>query len=183
VSLQQSSLPMNTTANSKAGKGLRKAVPAEGQALIEFALVLPLLFLLIVNVVNFGGFFFAWIKVVNGSRAGAQYAVLNSGSVGSLATATGALIKTLITQDTAALNPAALTVNVCQNNNGTVTAISGTCTAPASDPEPATYILAWVDVTYQYQPFIQGFSFPRLGIYTTLPPTVIHRRTYMRVIK
>ncbi len=34
-----------------------------GQSLVEFALVLPLLFLLIVNAINFGGFFYAWITV------------------------------------------------------------------------------------------------------------------------
>ncbi|MGH9648694.1 MAG: PilZ domain-containing protein, partial [Bryobacteraceae bacterium] len=40
----------------------------EGQALIEFALVLPMAFLLIVNAVNFGAFLFAWISVANGAR-------------------------------------------------------------------------------------------------------------------
>jgi hypothetical protein len=34
----------------------------EGQALIEFALILPMVFFLIVNAVNFGAFLFAWIN-------------------------------------------------------------------------------------------------------------------------
>ena len=42
----------------------------KGQALIEFSLVLPLLFLLIVNVINFGAMMYAWICVSNASRAG-----------------------------------------------------------------------------------------------------------------
>ena len=41
-------------------------------------LMLPLLFLLIVNAVNFGGFLFAWITIANAARAGAQYWVLGS---------------------------------------------------------------------------------------------------------
>ena len=43
-----------------------------GQALIEFSLVLPLLLLLIVNVVNFGGLLYAWVTVSNAARTGAQ---------------------------------------------------------------------------------------------------------------
>ena len=38
-------------------------------------------------------------------------------------------------------------------------------------------MLTTVDVTYTYQPFFAaGFNFPSLNIYTTLPPTTIHRR-------
>src|SRR4051794_26574796 len=44
-----------------------------GQSLVECALVIPLLLLLIVNVVNFGAFLYAWITVANAARTGAQY--------------------------------------------------------------------------------------------------------------
>ena len=55
-----------------------KAVPhRKGQALVEFALIVPMVFLLAVNAVNFGGFIFAWITVANAARAGAQYIVLS----------------------------------------------------------------------------------------------------------
>src|SRR4051812_37717942 len=53
----------------------------KGQALIEFVFVLPILFLLIVNLVNFGGFFYASIAVANAARAGANYAILGASSV------------------------------------------------------------------------------------------------------
>jgi hypothetical protein len=173
----------NTAGTSEVGKEPRKVSGVEGQSLTESTLILPLLFLLIVNVVNFGGFFYAWITVANSVRTGAQYAVLNSASVGSLTPATGAQISALITQDTASLpNKASVTVNVCQNNNGTITTLTGTCTGIASDPEPASYVLTAVDVTYTYQPFIPLFDFPALHIHATLPPTSIHRRAYMRVI-
>jgi hypothetical protein len=143
-----------------------------------------LLFLLIVNVVNLGAFLFAWITVINGARSGAQYAALSSASVGSPPPPSGGQVAALITQDISSLlNRASLTVNVCQNKNGTVTAMSGTCTGVLSDPESATYVLTSVDVTYTYNPVIPLFSFPKLGISATLPPTTIHRRTYMRVLK
>src|SRR5258706_15670336 len=44
----------------------------DGHSLVEFALLLPLLFLLIVNAVNFGSFFFAWITVANAARPAGQ---------------------------------------------------------------------------------------------------------------
>jgi len=59
---------------------------SKGQALIEYILLLPLLFLLIVNLVNFGGFFFAWITVANAARAGADYAILGGAGSASVGT-------------------------------------------------------------------------------------------------
>jgi Flp pilus assembly protein TadG len=156
-----------------------------GQALIEYLLVLPLILLLIVNLVNFGGFFFAWITVANAARSGANYAILGGASVGSLSAATASQISSVITSDISSLpNSSSLSVNICQNYDGTVTTLSGTCTSVPSDPEPSSYILTSVDVTYTYQPFISaGFQFPNLGIYATLPPTTIHRRALMRTIQ
>jgi Flp pilus assembly protein TadG len=170
------------------GRDVRaKSMPAkdtEGQALVEFALMVPLLFLLIVNMVNFGGFLFAWITVANASRVGAQYAVMGGASVGTPSPATATQIKAVIAQDVfSLLNGSNPTVNVCQNNNGHVTALSGTCTGIASDPEPTTYLLTSVDVYYTYNPLIPLFSFPKLGISATLLPRTIHRRAVMRVIQ
>lgn len=59
--------------------------PADGQALVEFALVLPLMFLLLVNAVNFGAFLFAWITVANSARAGAQYRAIGPAAAGAIA--------------------------------------------------------------------------------------------------
>src|SRR5207247_8711258 len=77
---------------------------AGGQALIEFALILPLLLVLIVNVVNFGAFFFAWITVANAARSGAQYMCLGGASVvsagsGSLKAVTSTQIYNLVSAD------------------------------------------------------------------------------------
>jgi len=156
----------------------------EGQALIEFALVLPMVFLLIVNAVNFGAFLFAWITVANGARTGAQYSVMGAASVGTNVTPTPAQVTTLITNDIASLmNRASLTVRVCTNTNGTV-ACSGTGTGtPPADPEPATYVLGSVDVRYTYVPVISLWDFPGLGIHATLPTTTIHRQVSMRMLR
>jgi len=153
-----------------------------GGALVEYALMLPLILLLIVNVINFGGFFFAWITVSNAARAGADYAILGGSSAGSITSASTTQITTLVTQDISSLpNNASLVVNICENSNGTITARAGTCTSIPSDPEPTSYVVEIIDVTYTYVPFIgSGFQFPGLGIYATIPPTAIHRRAVMR---
>jgi Flp pilus assembly protein TadG len=159
---------------------LQQVNDGRGQSLVEFILVLPVIFLLIVNVVNFGAFFYAWITVSNAARAGADYAIMGGATVQGPTPPTAAQISSLITTDILSLpNRSSLVVKVCQNFNGTVT---GTCAAMPSDPEPANYILTAIDVTYTYQPLIPaGFQFPNLNVYATLPPTTIHRRAVMRM--
>jgi Flp pilus assembly protein TadG len=45
-----------------------------GQALVEFALVLPIMALLIVLAIDFGRAFFGWVSLTNGARIAANYA-------------------------------------------------------------------------------------------------------------
>lgn len=47
---------------------------SRGQALVEFALVLPLLALLLVMAIDFGRVFFGWVSLTNAARIGANYA-------------------------------------------------------------------------------------------------------------
>jgi len=100
------------------GFAVGSASRVQGQALVEFALILPLVFLLIVNAVNFGAFLFAWITVANGARAGAQYLAMGRATVGTPTPATAAQITALITSDISSLlNRSSLAVRVCKNNN------------------------------------------------------------------
>lgn len=160
---------------------LNKRNRESGQSLIEFALLLPLIFLLIVNAVNFGGFLYAWITIANAARAGAEYSLMGGAMAQSPGTPTAAQVSTLVTQDTASLpNQASLQIRVCTNNNGTIACVGPGSSATPADPEPTTYVLTTVDVDYTYQPFIPLWSFPALGIHATLPPTAIHRKAVMR---
>ncbi len=152
-----------------------------GQSLVEFALVVPLIILLIVNAVNFGTYLYALITIANAARAGAEYSLIGGAMIHAPSTPTTALISTLVTQDAASLpNQASLEIRVCTNNNGTVACVGpGTYTPPA-DPEAPLYVVTSVDVRYTYQPLIPLWSVPSLGIQATLPPTAIHRRALMR---
>jgi Flp pilus assembly protein TadG len=153
-----------------------------GQALMEYILMLPFIFILIVNLVNFGGFFFAWITVSNAARAGANYMALGGASAGAPGTATATQISNVIKADIASLpNNPSVVINLCVNNSGTITTKLGACTAIPSDPEPSSYNLDSVDVTYTYNPYIPAsFKFVGLNLYATIPPTTIHRRAVVR---
>ena len=157
---------------------------ADGQALIEFALVLPMAFLLIVNAVNFGAFLFAWITVANAARTGAQYGAMGAASLGGTAAPTPAQVTALVVNDTASLmNRASLTVRVCTNDNGTIFCSGTGMGTPPADPEPTKYVLVSVDVAYTYNPLIPLWDFPGLGIHATLPRTTIHRQASMRMLQ
>ena len=169
----------------------RMSASSGGNSLVEFALILPLILLLVVNIVNFGAFMYAWITVSNAARGGAQYMILGGASAGFPTQADASQISTMITNDVKTLpNAASVVVRVCTNNNGTWDQISGGTTACSaahtdgfSDPEPTSFVLATVDVTYTYQPLIPLWEFPKLGIHATLPPTTVHRTGVMRMIQ
>jgi Flp pilus assembly protein TadG len=160
---------------------LVKRETESGQSLIEFALLLPLIFLMIVNAVNFGGFLYAWITIANAARAGAEYSLMGGAMAYAPATPSTTQISDLVTQDTASLpNQASLQVRVCTRNNATVTCVGPGTSTPPADPEPTLYVITTVDVTYTYQPFIPLWSFPGLNIRATLPSTTVQRRAVMR---
>jgi TadE-like protein len=173
---------------------------AEGQALVEFALMVPLLFVLIVNAVNFGGYIYDWITVANAARAGAQYAAMGAAYAGYPPAARLSNITTLIQNETAALpnasgsNPV---ITVCEFNGSAIafplTTPTTACSdpagvaAPPQDPETITggagashFTTLAIDLTYTYSAFIPTFNFRLFGI--ILPTTNIHSRIVMRVL-
>jgi Flp pilus assembly protein TadG len=161
----------------------KPALPAreQGQSLIEFSLIFPLLFLLIVNVVNFGSFMYAWITVASAAREGAQYMITGGATVFGPSTPSSTFVSNLVTADVSSLpNRGSLVVHWCTNNNGTILP-SGSTLCPSADVEAPNYTLGVVDVTYTYQPMIALWTFPG-NIHATMPPTTIHRQTIMRVL-
>ncbi len=61
----------------------RKAPRTRGQAMVEFAIALPILALLLVMAVDFGRVFFGWVALNNMARAGANFAALNPNAWGA----------------------------------------------------------------------------------------------------
>jgi Flp pilus assembly protein TadG len=162
-----------------------------GQSLIECALVLPLLLLLIVNVVNFGAFFYAWISVANAARTGAEYFTTGGVTVGGPKPPVAALVHSLVMNDLKSLpNQASIQVCVSTSIGTALPVCSDRKAAPASappgpdDPEGTIrYLIGAVDVTYTYQPIIPMWDFPGLGISATIPRKAIHRQARMRILQ
>ncbi len=168
---------------------------ASGQAIVEMVLVAPLLLLVVVNVLNFGGFFYTWISVANAARAAGDYMVMGDKSVGAPTPPSAAQVRNLVVEELATLpKPNTVVVRICSrtpSNNATIGCTMGAPgdfpNPPAEDtgtrPEASLYVTAWVDVRYVYAPFIPLFNFPGMGIYGTLPPTNIHRQVVMRMLQ
>jgi Flp pilus assembly protein TadG len=65
-------------ARGRASPRTRSLVPrSRGQAFVEFALILPVLLLILLAAIDFGRVLFSWIEVTNAAREGAAYAILN----------------------------------------------------------------------------------------------------------
>ncbi len=161
---------------------IKKKTAQAGESLVEFALLLPMLMFLVINVVNWGTYIYAWIAVTSASRTAAEYAVLDGAAAGNPTAATATQITNIVKADIASLlnGAAPTTLNVCQNYNGTITTVLGTCTGVPADPIAASYVLTTVDVVYTYNPPIPLFKFPGTGINLTLASKTIKRRTQMR---
>ena len=58
-------------------RGLLRRRRTRGQSLVEFALVLPVMLLIIMVGVDFGRAFLGWVNLQNSSRLGANYAAIH----------------------------------------------------------------------------------------------------------
>ncbi|HEY2014950.1 MAG TPA: TadE/TadG family type IV pilus assembly protein [Bryobacteraceae bacterium] len=162
---------------------MRRSDRNRGQALIEFALIVPLLFLLIVNAINFAGYLYAGVTVANAARGGADYLMLGPANIGGHPLPSLAQVTAQVTADLISLpNRASASITVCTNNNGSIQS-PGTCLATVTDPQSGTSVVGQVQVTYTYVPLIAAFNFNKLGIHLTLPATTIRRTATCRLLQ
>jgi hypothetical protein len=57
---------------------------ARGQGLVEFAILLPVLMLVVLGGIDFGRVMFSWIQITNASREAAAYAAFNPNDTGGI---------------------------------------------------------------------------------------------------
>ncbi|MGB6836982.1 MAG: TadE family protein [Dehalococcoidia bacterium] len=85
----------------------RRARYQRGQSLVEFALLLPLLLIIMLGVLDFGRVYFAYVSVTNAARNGAHYASATTEKAGDLDGIRGAaLADTENLLNTSPTNPA-----------------------------------------------------------------------------
>ncbi len=63
---------------SDVGRSRRPPRRSRGQALVEFAVVLPVFLLILAGVIDFGLGLYSQMTVINAAREGARYAVVNT---------------------------------------------------------------------------------------------------------
>jgi Flp pilus assembly protein TadG len=141
------------------GHSLRRWRDERGVAVTEFALVLPLLLLLILGMVDFGKAINYWIDNTHLANEGARLAVVNNNPGGSTTTLQNWLRKQTSSAEERSPNPVqgtqrtahSMTVNICY-----YAASSG---ALITSGTPAIGDTVEVIVKYDYQ-WLRGFPFP-----------------------
>jgi Flp pilus assembly protein TadG len=169
-----------------------------GQALVETALVLPVLLAIVLNCVNFGYFFVVALNLTAAPRSGVLYSILGFATPKSqnlpaaVPASTTATVANLSYEDMhgALASYSSADVQICDKkigftNQGTSSQIAqcqtctsstdGTCGSagagsptPGTDPEAPTFVLHRVDVTYTFNTVIPGTAFN----FVLLPSTV-----------
>lgn len=117
-------------------RGYRRSVGETGQNVIEFALILPLLLLLIVGIMDFGIVFFSYNTIGNATREGARVGVIPGRTAAEIEAAALALAT--------GLDAAALTINV-----------PDVCTTAPGGPNDVVVVEATYNVTLMTAPIIQ----------------------------
>jgi Flp pilus assembly protein TadG len=148
---------------------------SSGQALIETALILPLLLTIVLNAVNFAFFFLMALNITAASRTSGIYSIMGGATPAAMALpqagpqTTTSTVSYLAYQDlTGAVSTPSTSntgVNVCSSTvgvTGSGSATVTTCTKygigggfPSSaeaDPEAPSFLLGRVDVAYNFSP-------------------------------
>jgi hypothetical protein len=145
-----------------------------GVALLESALVLPMLVLLMLNVLNFGTYIYAWVTLNNAARALLEYRVYTGVVLGFPPSPSVAQMQNVVAAEVHSLpNHDSVTWAVCTLVNGSASCQGpgGTFTPPADPVQPTQYRLYSARVWYTYQPL---FSI------TPLSAGAIYRQVNMR---
>jgi Flp pilus assembly protein TadG len=169
----------------------RKFASDKGQGLIEAAVILPFLFLLLFNAINFAYYFYVALNLAQAPRDAVEYSIQGFQTSASLDLASATTVSTVTYANLTGLPNASNTpTQVCTAANGVNSVThkanctqfpvgSTTSWAIDADPdEPGKFVLNRVDVQYTVQPLIAGSPF---GI-KLLPSLVFHRQVSMRAI-
>jgi Flp pilus assembly protein TadG len=131
-----------------------------GATAVEFALLAPVLTVMLLGIVDFGNLAYAQMQVATSAQAGADYALHNGFNATAIQTAV-----TSATSRTVTASPAPAQVTGCVTNNVLVTTTGTSCPSGGS---PGTYVV--VNATSTFTPLVtfktynghrwQAFSLP-----------------------
>jgi Flp pilus assembly protein TadG len=145
----QASLPATASAHAAHDAEDRASWRQRGQALVEFAIVLPVFFLVVAGMFDFGLGIYSDLTLVNAAREGARLGAIEPGDT--------AAIEDHVRAMAGNLDHDRLTVSVdCQRPSGSSFTA---CTSPEWQPGDATFVT--VDYTYRtFFPLLFGTEIP-----------------------
>jgi Flp pilus assembly protein TadG len=140
----------------------RRRSERRGQALVEFALVAPIFFLLLFGLIDFGRYVYYVQILNNAAREGARYAIVHGAKgiprTGPPDDPTGASVKSTVKNYLTGVigQSSALTVDVCwDTKNG----VGPACSGDNSRGTPVS-----VNVTYQFRSVIPIVPIPPITV-------------------
>ena len=139
--------------NSPCPKGRRLVLDCGGNILIEFALALPIIFLLLAGMLDLGRYGLQKSAMLQGAREGAQY--------GIIAYTDSANINTTAQNATGLTGVTATNSVFCECVSGTAVSCTSTCSGGGS---PRRYIT--VTTTKTFTPMVSSLSFGTFGSWT-----------------
>jgi Flp pilus assembly protein TadG len=166
-----------TVENRKRGFLVRAMVHAEaGTALVELAVVAPLLFLLLISLVEIGRYGDYAIKVTTAARAGAQYGAQNRSAASDNTGIINAVNGDAGTLTGLQPSPAPTTFCQCSNSGTSPSCLSGDC--PTSVAFPSNHRLQYVEVdTRGTLPSILNYS----GLPASLRTVTVNAKSVLQV--
>ena len=167
----------------------RKSGSDKGQGLIEAAIILPFLFLLLFNALNFAYFYYVAINLSSAPRDAVTYSIQGFQTPEQTSLPATVDVSTLAYGNLTGVlqNASNAPVQVCSASKGVTSNLAqcdnyptgSTVTyTPDADPEAPKFVLNRVDVTYTVQPLIAGQPF---GI-RILSNFTLHRQVSMRAL-
>ena len=130
-----------------------RAGSRRGQALVEFALVLPIFILLLVGIFDFGRAIYAYNTISNAAREAVRVGVVdqNCDVIGTEAANRAGLGVTFAPTVAAPCGPAGTGVEIhFLNSDGSTPSGSDNCVEPDADPGVPIGCLVEVTVSYEY---------------------------------
>jgi Flp pilus assembly protein TadG len=116
--------------------------------IIEFALLFPMMMLMMLGTADFARVFYAGIAVANAARAGVQYGALDPGNAGNFTAMQQAALNDAANQGLTGITAVASNYCGCTGSSSTVTCGSGLCAVGGGTTTPNGYVRVVVNYTY-----------------------------------
>ena len=136
----------------------RRSRRRRGQALVEFALVVPWFFLLLLGIIEAGRFIFYYEVLHNATREGARYAIVNGANVDPIGCPTGPPAPGSVACDTDGSDV------VDRVREAAFGVLAGVTVTPTWDPDNGRGSTVTVEATFAYHSLVPLVPLPPITV-------------------